>query len=154
LSDQPLIARLWENTEPIPHCGCWIFIGPLRSSGHGRIWVDDAKCQVHRVAYEILKGPIPAGLELDHKCRVPSCWNPQHLEPVTHKENTLRGESPSAQNARKTHCSSGHPFIEENTRLRRADGARVCRVCDRERQAQERDILAAIRRRLAAERTV
>jgi hypothetical protein len=62
----------------------------------------------HRIAYELEIGPIPEGLEIDHLCRNPICVNPAHLEPVTHRENVLRGEATSAQNARKAHCIRGH----------------------------------------------
>lgn len=44
----------------------------------------------HRVAYELWVGPIPEGMELDHRCKVRACINPAHLEPVTHAENMRR----------------------------------------------------------------
>ncbi len=59
-------------------------------------------------------GQIPSGLTLDHLCRVRNCVNPAHLEPVTHRENTLRGDGVTAINARKTSCHRGHPFAGEN----------------------------------------
>jgi hypothetical protein len=96
----------------------------------------------HRVAYEMLVGTIPKGLDLDHICHNGSgcgggescphrrCVNPDHLEPVTHRENMLRGETVAAMHARKTHCIHGHEFTPENTRIKR-DGSRNCRACDR-----------------------
>jgi hypothetical protein len=83
--------------------------------------------------WEHLVGPVPDGLELDHLCRNPGCVNPDHLEPVTHKENMLRGFNPSATNARKTHCHKGHFFDAENTYIA-TTGARRCRTCLRELQ--------------------
>ena len=71
--------------------------------------------QAHRVAYELVKGKIPAGLELDHLCRNRICCNPAHLEAVTGRENSLRGVSPWAKNACATHCPRGHPYDAENT---------------------------------------
>ena len=82
------------------------------------------------MAYELLVGPIPEYLTLDHLCRVRNCVNPAHLEPVTSAENILRGMSSPAQNARKTECLNGHAFTVENT-LINVIGARVCRTCTR-----------------------
>jgi hypothetical protein len=78
--------------------------------------------------YEALVGPIPDGLFLDHTCRNRNCVNPQHLDPVTNKENILRGEGSPAKNARKTHCKNGHPLKGENL-VRGSKGERVCRTC-------------------------
>jgi len=85
----------------------------------------------HRAVYEALVGPIPKGLSLDHLCRNRACVNPEHLEPVSLVENVMRGVSPHAVNARKTHCAHGHAFTAENTYMVR--GERVCRACGRER---------------------
>lgn len=87
--------------------------------------------RAHRVSYETFVGPIPAGLTLDHLCRNTLCINPAHLEPVTIKENVLRGDGPTARNARKTHCDRGHAFDETNTGPN-ANGGRSCRACKRE----------------------
>lgn len=78
----------------------------------------------HRVPYDLFVGKVPEGLELDHLCRNKACVRPDHLEPVTHAENIVRGESPAAINARKTHCSRGHEFD-----VVRNDGGRRCRTC-------------------------
>jgi len=83
--------------------------------------------RVHRLAYELLVGPIPEGLVLDHTCRVTRCVNPAHLEPVTFKENVLRGDSMSARWARRTHCDAGHDLAED-----RAAGRKRCRLCQNE----------------------
>jgi hypothetical protein len=83
---------------------------------------------VHRVVYEALVKPIPVGLVLDHLCRVRHCVNPAHLEPVTQRENVLRGETAPAANKAKTHCVRGHPFSGQNLILRKS-GVRECRTC-------------------------
>jgi hypothetical protein len=83
----------------------------------------------HRLAYELLVGPIPPGLELDHLCRNPSCIRPDHLEPVTHAENMRRGTSGDHQR-RKTHCPSGHPYVGDNVYVD-PKGHRFCRPCRR-----------------------
>ncbi|MFD7016051.1 HNH endonuclease signature motif containing protein [Streptomyces sp. NPDC059928] len=88
------------------------------------------------MAYELLVGPIPAGLHLDHLCRVRRCVNPAHLEAVTCAENLRRGTSFAAVNSAKTECVHGHPFDEENTYFSRRQ--RDCRTCRRLRAAQTR----------------
>lgn len=109
---------------------CWLFEGPLNDKGYG--YSSDL---VHRVVYEILVGPIPEGLELDHLCRVRNCYNPAHLEPVTHAENMRR--SPIGNQYRHaTECKHGHPFDEANTYVFvKADGRemRTCRACNNRR---------------------
>lgn len=116
--------------------GCWLWTGERNNAGYG---VVDARNRVdgtgrplraHRVVYEMLIGPIPAGLVIDHLCRVPLCVNPAHLEPVTDRINALRGIGIAAVNAAKTHCIHGHEFTPENTRFR-SNGSRNCRACDR-----------------------
>lgn len=71
---------------------CWIWTRALRN-GYGAIWIDGRVEYAHRAAYELHIGSIPDGLELDHLCRVRSCCNPTHLEPVTRRENLMRGDT-------------------------------------------------------------
>lgn len=88
----------------------------------------------HRFSYELLRAEIPEGLHIDHLCRNKLCLNPWHLEPVTQRENNLRGMSPPAINARKTHCESGHEFTPENTlRTGPEKKFRTCKACSRTR---------------------
>jgi len=103
------------------------------AEGYGTFYLDGRSQKAHRVAYELLVGPIPEGLTLDHLCRVRHCVNPDHLEPVTRLENWRRGTGPSAASRRqrsKTRCKHGHEFSEENTYVTAA-GARQCRTCHR-----------------------
>ncbi len=102
----PLEDRLWPKIDkagPIPeyapHLGpCWIWNGSKDKAGYGRINIARVPMLVHRIVYELLIGPFPEGLEPDHLCRVHACvkviadeFGPAHLEPVTHRENCLRG---------------------------------------------------------------
>ncbi len=109
--------------------GCWKWTGYL-VRGYGAVHLDGHLKYVHRVIYELLVGPIPQGLELDHLCRNPTCVNPDHLEAVTHRENVLRGMSISANRARQTRCKRGHPFDLANTYVG-PEGNRQCRACAR-----------------------
>lgn len=70
--------------------GCWLWDGHLGRNGYGSIHVDRRPRYAHRVVWELERGPIPAGLTLDHLCRVRRCVNPDHLEPVSSAENIRR----------------------------------------------------------------
>lgn len=120
-------VRFWEKVNKTENC--WLWAGST-SVGYGRFYVDGHTVGAHRWAYESLVGPIPDGLVLDHLCRTPACVNPAHLEPVTQRENLLRGDTLPAAQARRSHCKHGHPYVESNLRYRR-DGSRQCRECDR-----------------------
>jgi len=113
---------------------CIEYAGPKDPGGYGRSWWDNRKFRPsHIVAWELFRGPVPAGLQLDHLCRNRACINPNHLEPVTSRENTLRGVGPAARWAKRTHCERGHEFTPDNT-LTRPNGSRRCRVCHNEHQ--------------------
>jgi len=113
---------------------CINYVGPKDPNGYGRARWDGRRFRpAHVVAWELCRAPVPAGLQIDHLCRNRACINPNHLEPVTSRENTLRGEGISAQYARRTHCANGHEFTTANT-LRRSNGSRRCRTCHNEHQ--------------------
>lgn len=114
---------------------CWPWPGRRDGGGYGIIYRDGRNHRAHRLIYESAKGKVPEGLVLDHLCRNPPCVNPAHLEPVTNRENTLRGIGPTAIHARATHCPSGHPYTPENVaRWRKAEpDSRQCRECNREK---------------------
>jgi len=116
--------------------GCILWLGRVDGKGYGRLANVKGKTGgAHRITYEAAYGPIPAGLDLDHLCRVTRCVNPRHLEPVTSGENTRR--SP-IHNGAKTHCPQGHEYTEANTyRWPGAPGAsRQCRTCMADVQAR------------------
>lgn len=72
--------------------GCWHWQGRINEQGYGLTSINGKnKVPAHRFIYERHKGVVPNGLELDHLCRVRDCVNPDHLEPVTHLENSRRG---------------------------------------------------------------
>lgn len=129
------IERLWLNVNRSGPGGCWLWTGPIDRNGYGVFNVggrsDLRKHRAHRFVYEILVGPIPEGLVLDHVralgCRHRHCVNPAHLEPVTQGTNVRRGDAPAAEHARKTQCVNGHLFTPGNTYVR--NGWRYCRTC-------------------------
>lgn len=136
-----LERRLWLRVGITPS-GCWEWIGST-SRGYGRIRDEDGKgWPVHRLVYTRLVGPVQEPLQLDHLCRNRACCNPEHLEPVTPRVNTLRGESLQAQNAVKTHCPKGHPYEGDNLLVRvnktHRNGHRCCRACGRLRRQRQR----------------
>jgi len=112
----------WRFTEEDP---CWIWIACQVSQGYGRYHYQGETQSAHCVAYAALVGPIPEGMELDHLCRVRNCVNPNHLEPVTNRENVRRG---SIGGATAIHCKHGHRWTEETTRID-SSGTKRCRVC-------------------------
>jgi hypothetical protein len=130
-----IFERFWEHTHLDPS-GCWVWTGSSTDEGYGFLTTKTytpPKFVSHRLAYELYRGPIPEGLTIDHLCRNRGCVNPWHLEPVTSKENVLRGIGISAMNARKTHCKHGHEFDIRNTYITK-EGERACRMCSRLKQ--------------------
>lgn len=127
--DTRLPGRFWDKIEV--RDGCWHWTAS-RSAQYGYIWWEGRGWRAHKLAYLILVGPIPEGLELDHLCTNPLCVNPDHLEPVTHRENVLRSNNMAGRNARKTHCKWGHEFTQENTyHPPKHPKKRYCRACMR-----------------------
>lgn len=84
------IARFERLYIPEPTTGCHLWISRLDRGNYGKFKLNGKDVAPHRFAYEAFRGPIPPGLQLDHKCRVRCCVNPDHLEPVTQEENTRR----------------------------------------------------------------
>lgn len=129
--------RFWSNVDK-DSGDCWVWMRGKTTAGYGETWDGERVLYTHRFAYELLVGPIPEGLELDHLCRNRACCNPAHLEPVTHAENMRRAPMSgiAAVNAAKTHCVRGHEFNEKNTSYRKR-GNRVCLICKREDWARD-----------------
>ena len=120
--------RFWKKVQiPQTDDGCWNWLGAKSPNGYGKGYDGNKVISAHRLAFILLRGPIPQGLQIDHLCRNRSCVNPEHMEAVSQRENLLRGIGTAAVNFKKTHCINGHEFTPENTKMDR--GWRRCRAC-------------------------
>lgn len=115
--------RFWSKVARRSVLECWEWQGTTDSYGYGVQKISGRMHKAHRLAYEWLRGPIPAGLTIDHLCWNVLCSNPWHMEPVTSPENTRR------RNARRTHCKRGHALTAPNIRLVQSPAGSVVRVC-------------------------
>ena len=128
---------------------CWIWLGFLDDDGYGICqWGGKKMFRAARAFYLSHKAAIPSGCHLDHRCHTEdescpggthcphrACVNPEHLEPVLPRTNTMRSRTAvAAINARKTECVYGHPFDETNTLV--SGGQRYCRTCLMARRAR------------------
>ena len=140
-SPQPVLDRFLARVSKAPN-GCHLWTGSMNHhTGYGRLSVDGKEHYAHRLAYTLLVGSIPDGMDVDHmchngdatcngeiECQHRRCVNPDHLEPVPHRVNMTRSHLAIAgKNARKTHCKRGHEFTPENTITRKT--GRACRTC-------------------------
>lgn len=119
---------------------CWGWQNCLQSQGYGCVQHDGRRQSTHRVAYTLLVGPIPDGLQIDHLCLNRRCCNPAHLEPVTAAVNIRRTDA-----AHKPMCVHGHPMVGDNVLIKKRGNrspVRNCRTCRDERQAARRAAVA------------
>jgi hypothetical protein len=132
--DRKLAARVWPKVVVTPD-GCWLWTGAINGSGYGSVYVGPGRWNgAHRVVWQLLRGPVPAGLQLDHLCRVRACVSVQHLEPVTCLQNVRRGaESRGLGKA----CRHGHPRAES---VVNAVGELRCRTCENAAQRARRAV--------------
>jgi len=125
--------RFWSRVDASGDC--WEWLGAKDVNGYGDFEVNPRphrkRTKAHRFGWELLVGPIPDGLEIDHLCRNHGCVNPDHLEPVTHAENLRRGVSPLGRV--KNVCAYGHQMSDS---YQRPDGQRDCRLCKNRRQRE------------------
>jgi hypothetical protein len=134
------LSRLWAQTDILGEC--LVPIG-YKHQGYSTIGVKtDSGWTVkraHRFVYENTVGLIPDGLVLDHLCRNRACINPGHLEPVTIRENILRGNGLASANHKKERCPQGHNYSRRNPR-----GDRVCLTCSAEAYRRYRKRLSKV----------
>lgn len=147
-------THFWERVQIDGPRACWPWLGRKKPSGYG-LYHDGkgSSRHAHRVAYELMIGPVPDEMELDHLCRRRDCVNPYHLEPVTHVENMRR--SPLGNGHRHcTHCIHGHPLSGDNVYHYLTRGkfpSRNCLTCNRLRQRRYRQAWDEAQREKARE---
>jgi len=138
-----LHERFMSKVEYDPNGGCWLWSASNDGgAGYGKLSKNPTgERQAHRTAYAMFCEPIPDGLEIDHKCKVPACVNPNHLEVVTRQENmrraskiglTFGGPANGARQRAKTHCPQGHEYAVTGSVSPK--GWRVCKRCKADRQ--------------------
>ena len=133
--EQCFWKHIGPHTDPE---ACWLWQDAIQRNRNGLLYgkfrAYGKNFLAHRFSYELRFGTIPKSLTIDHTCRNTLCMNPNHMEPVPNKINILRGISPPALNAQKTHCPKGHPYSEENTYSWPRSHSRQCRICRKEAQ--------------------
>lgn len=134
-----LEPRFWAKVDMLG--SCWEWQSAKTHDGYGTFGVGQTKAVAHRVSYELIAGPVPTGLELDHLCFNRSCVNPSHLEPVAHDENMRRASAgtklrrdPHSKVTRRrhvpqSHCKRGHELVGANVRLINTGYGRTGRQC-------------------------
>ena len=127
-----LEQRMEEHINYEPNSGCWIWGGATTHDGYAVYKINNKTYYAHRSVYEKEKGPIPDGLTLDHICRVRCCVNPNHLEPMTLRDNIAKGNYGWRKD--QTHCKHGHELSGYNVMINKSSGrnrtgGRQCREC-------------------------
>lgn len=139
--DAETLARFEVKYKVDPETGCWIWQAasiPQRGSKagnrYGMFHWNGKMGYAHRFAYEVWRGPVPARLTIDHRCKTTLCCCPFHLEAVSLRTNVQRGDlqvHPIVVKAANRECTNGHWLDEENT-YNDSRGHSRCRMCARE----------------------
>ena len=137
---RPMADRFWPKVHKTE--SCWLWTGAKSTAGYGTFNLGRRGAGydlAHRISYRLAHGTIPDGLTLDHLCRVRHCVNPEHLEPVTHRENVMRGAGPKVAISRTGKCARGHDVSAENTQYHRDGRIAFCKVCRRDKRQALRE---------------
>lgn len=129
------VQQYWQRLDTADTDACWPWKGGLDRGGYGRFQTGRKFFAAHRVAFGLSKGPIEPGLVLDHLCHNRACCNPAHLEQVTSRENTMRGQATCSEPMRSGRCQRGHALTESNI-YRYSSGNRACKTCADQRPSK------------------
>lgn len=137
----PLNERFLSKAIPEPNSGCWLWTGSQCNPryGYGSFSIDRKYQVAHRVAWMMFRGPIPYGMEIDHKCKSPHCVNVDHLRVVTKSENLAH------RTKERSVCNRGHKLYGDNVSV--VSGIRRFRIC----RMATRQRANAIRRQMRCE---
>lgn len=114
LSDDHYRRLFMEKVSPEPNTGCWIWMGVLDENLYGRVTIRRRTITSHRAAWILFRGFVGGRYKIvvDHKCRQHWCVNPDHLEPVTYRENSVvRGMGKLQIAHRAGICTKGHKMV-------------------------------------------
>lgn len=133
----PMILKRLLARSKRTESGCLEWIGWRNYEGYGETSFRSHAHPTHRLMYMAVKGPIPEGMIIRHKCDNPPCMEPGHLLVGTEAENTADSIARKRHyRTAKTHCHKGHD-LALHARIN-ADGSRACRLCAKIRQSQPR----------------
>lgn len=123
------IDRFEQNYVPEPMSGCWLWLNSTSKTGHGSFRMNGKRPSAHSASYQLHKGTVPKGLCVRHRCDIPSCVNPDHLELGTWADNNRdRATRGGHVDHWKGSCKKGHDLDTHG--YHRPNGTRFCASCN------------------------